>query len=133
MPQSSEQSSVLCVDIGGTSTKIGIFDRCERVEILESIATRGPAESFANSLCEAIKRGWKNAGHGDAGLLGVGVAVAGFLNEARDRMIYNSNLAWLEGYPLRDRLVDEFHKQVQLEVDSNAAAIAEQHLGVGRA
>jgi glucokinase len=132
MPESNEPGSVLCVDIGGTSTKIGVFDRGERTQILDSIATQGPTESFADSLCQIIRQAWKSAGRTDAGFLGVGVAVAGFLNDDRDRMIYNSNLPWLEGYPLRDRLTNELDTRVQLEVDSNAAALAEQHLGVGR-
>jgi glucokinase len=132
MPESNERGSVLCVDIGGTSTKIGVFDSCERVQILDSIATRGPAEAFADSLCQTIRQTWKNASRTDAGFLGVGVAVAGFLNDNCDRMIYNSNLPWLEGYPLRDRVANELDTRVQLEVDSNAAALAEQHLGVGR-
>ena len=123
---------MLCVDIGGTSTKIGVFDSCERVQILDSIATQGPAESFSDSLVQTIRQAWKSAAGSDTGFLGVGVAVAGFLNDNRDRMIYNSNLPWLEGYPLRDRVANELHTRVQLEVDSNAAALAEQHLGVGR-
>jgi glucokinase len=64
-------------------------------------------------------------------IAGIGVAIAGFLNDARDRMIYNSNLAWLEGYPLRDVLQKESELPVELEVDSNAAALAEYHLGAG--
>jgi glucokinase len=129
MPESSEQGSVLCVDIGGTSTKIGIFDGGQ-TRILESIATRGPADSYIDSLSETLKRAQESAD--SAHLVGIGVAIAGFLNEDRDRMIYNSNLPWLEGYPLRDRLANELNVCVQLEIDSNAAALAEHHLGVGR-
>lgn len=128
----SDPHSILCVDIGGTSTRIGIFDSSEQLRLLESIPTRGPAESFADSLSEAMKRAQKAALRDGAGLLGAGVAVAGFLNEDRDRMIYNSNLPWLEGYPLRDRFIRELESRVELEVDSNAAALAEQQLGAGR-
>lgn len=132
MGEFRKQGSVLCVDIGGTSTKIGIFDARDQIRILESIPTRGPAESFARCLSETVTRVRKTATQDGAGLLGVGIAVAGFLNDERDRMVYNSNLPWLEGYPLRDQLGRELDMRVKLEVDSNAAALAEQHLGVGR-
>ena len=130
MPESSEQGSVLCVDIGGTSTKVGIFDCGGQARLLESIATRGPAESFVESLSETLKRARQSVATAD--VLGIGIAIAGFLNQDGDRMIYNSNLPWLEGYPLRDRLASELDVCVRLEVDSNAAALAEHHLGVGR-
>jgi glucokinase len=46
-------------------------------------------------------------------------------------MIYNSNLPWLENFPLRDFLAERFTGPVELEVDSNAAALAEYHQGSG--
>jgi glucokinase len=61
----------------------------------------------------------------------IGVAIAGFLSPERDRMIYNSNIAWLEDFPLRDRLAREFALPIEMEVDSNAACMAEYHFGSG--
>jgi glucokinase len=124
---------VLCADIGGTSTKVGIFERPNRLRFLESIPTRGPAEEFGKALCEAVRRGKESLRPEYGKISGLGVAIAGFLNGDRDRMIYNSNLPWLENYPLRDLLVGELDMPVEIEVDSNAAALAEFHLGIGRA
>lgn len=124
--------SVLCVDIGGTSTKFGIFSPPERMTFLESIETSGSPEVFAGLVCGALERTRQVAVKGGGGVLGIGVAVAGFLNEERDRLLYNSNISWLEGYPLRAHLQSEFDLDIELEVDSNAAAIAEQRLGSGR-
>jgi glucokinase len=59
------------------------------------------------------------------------VAVAGFINAAHDRLAYNPNLAWLEGFPLKDALEQELSATVTLEIDSNAAALAEWRFGVG--
>jgi glucokinase len=128
----SSGAPVLCADIGGTSTKLGVFVPPDGLRLLESIPTRGPAEEFGKALCEAVRRSRHLviSEHGD--VFGLGVAVAGFLNDERDRMIYNSNLTWLEDYPLRDVLVKELSLPVELEVDSNAAALAEFHLGAGR-
>ncbi len=124
--------AVLCVDIGGTSTKFGIFSPPDRQALLESIPTCGPPDMFADAICGALHRTRQVALRDGSQLLGVGVAVAGFISEERDRLIYNSNLAWLEQYPLRDRLSSEFELPIELEVDSNAAAIAEHRLGSGK-
>ncbi len=130
MPGSSQ--NVLCVDIGGTSTKFGIFSPPDRMTFLESIETSGPPEVFAGLVCGALERTRQVAVKDGGEVLGVGIAVAGFLNEERDRLLYNSNISWLEGYPLRAHLQSEFKLDIQLEVDSNAAAISEQRLGSGR-
>ncbi len=120
---------VLCADIGATSTKFGVASSGERVEVVGSIPTRGPGERFAEAMCESLEATRRGV---DACILGLGVAVAGFLDERRERMIYNSNLPWLEDYPLEKHLASELNLPVGLEVDSNAAALAEQQLGTGR-
>src|SRR5947209_13073488 len=124
--------SVLCVDVGGTSTKVGLFGPSQTIESVDSIPTRGPAPEFAVALCALIARVRQTTNIAETRLAGIGVAVAGFLNDGRDRMVYNSNLPWLENYPLRDRLQQDFSVPVLLEVDSNAATLAEFHLGSGR-
>lgn len=119
--------SVLCVDIGGTSTKFGLFGESERIQILESIPSRGPAGEFVQSLEAAISRAV-----GRHQVAGIGIAVAGFLSESRDRMVYNSNLPWLENVPLCDIVEKSFNLPVVIEADSNTATLAEFHLGSGR-
>ena len=121
--------SVLCIDIGGTSTKAGIFGPFGQLKPLGSIPSRGPAESFAKALAELVKQ---SSAAASAPVIGLGIAVAGFLDEARDRMIYNSNLKWLEGFPLRSYLAQHFEGPIELEVDSNAAALAEFYMGCGQ-
>jgi glucokinase len=123
---------ILCVDIGGTSTKIGLFSGSPPVQINHSLPSVGPAESFANALCESIRTALQANQMCTGDLAGIGVAVAGFLDDLRESMVYNSNLPWLEKYPLRAHLANVFQTRVELEVDSNAAALAEQRFGVGR-
>ena len=126
-------NSVLCVDIGGTTAKIGMLAPSGDLKLCGSLPTRGPdPEVFAHRLCDEIGKTERAARREGVVLAGIGVAIAGFLDDERGRMIYNSNLPWLEGYPLRDRIAGEFDLPVELEVDSNAAAIAEQHYGSGR-
>ncbi len=127
------RASVLCVDIGGTSTKIGVLAHSGELTLSRELPTLGPdPEAFARRLCQEIDTAAGAARQGGVALAGIGVAIAGFLDDERGGMIYNSNLPWLEGYPLRDRIAKEFDLPVELEVDSNAAAIAEQRCGSGR-
>lgn len=123
---------VLCADIGATSTKFGISNGREPVDVLASIPTRGPAEAFVESMVQAVDKMLHTIRSGSASILGLGVAVAGFLDESRGSMIYNSNLPWLEGYALHQHLASALKMRVELEVDSNAAALAEQRLGAGK-
>ena len=121
-------TGVLCVDIGGTSTKAGVLDHHGEMGLVESIATKPDAETYAGNLLALISMVRESA-HCKQ----MGVAVAGFLDAARTHLVYNSNIAWLEGFPLRERLSERFPDlAIELEVDSNAAMMAEYQLGSGR-
>src|SRR6185437_13036158 len=51
----------------------------------------------------------------------------------RSYLVYNSNLEWLEGFPLRKRLIERLPGiAIELEIDSNAATMAEYQLGSGQ-
>jgi glucokinase len=123
--------SVLCIDIGGTSTKAGVVGSAGELKLVGSIPTRPNPESYFIQLCRLIERTLVAAKAEGAQLAGIGVAVAGFLDERRDHLVYNSNLAWLEGFSLSAPIASRFQLPVELEVDSNAAAIAESCFGSG--
>lgn len=123
---------VLCLDIGGTSTKAGIVNAAGELSYADSIPTRGNAESFLSGICAFVHRTVSAAGAHSSDFAGLGVAVAGFLDTERNCFLYNSNIAWLEGFALRDALVSCFEMPVELEIDSNAAAMAEWCFGSGR-
>jgi glucokinase len=129
----SAQPCILCADIGGTSTKAGVVNAAGELALRDSIPTRGPdAASFAGALCGLIDRVRGAAVTEQRQLAGLAVAIAGFLDPDRGRMIYNSNIPWLENFPLRDHLARRFNMRVELEVDSNAACMAEYCFGSGR-
>jgi len=124
----AENQPVLCVDIGGTSTKAGILDTSGVLHSADSIPTKPDDESYFGNLLRLIQQIRGN----ERSLTQLGVAVAGFLDSERDHLLYNSNLAWLEDFPLRRRLVEHFPDlAVELEVDSNAATMAEYQFGSG--
>lgn len=122
---------VLCVDIGATSTKAGFFDNHGQLHYQDSIPTRPEPESFIENLCELVERTRQASLSAGCEPCGLGVAVAGFLDDKREYLLYNSNLAWLEKFPLRRSLAVRFTFPVELEIDSNSACMAEYHLGCG--
>lgn len=125
-------SATIGVDIGGTTTKAAIVTGEGRVVGLQRIATASAgADEFLDRLCKLISTVQRTATEPGFEVRGLGVAVAGFLNPARDRLAYNPNLAWLEQFPLRDRLAGRFPMPVVLEVDSNASTLAEWRFGAG--
>ncbi len=133
MSRTTPERSILCADIGGTSTKAGLIDRQGKLSLLDSIPTLGPdPDAFAEALCSMLERVAAAALAEERNLSGVAVAIAGFLDPGRSCMVYNSNLPWLENYPLRDYLADRFNMRVELDADSNAACMAEYCFGSGR-
>lgn len=126
--------SVLCVDIGGSSTKAGVLGRNGEIRHVSSIPTKPEADSFFDNLMMLIAQTKAAAERGSETVpRQLGVAVAGFLDEERNCLVYNPNLAWLEGYPLRRRLQDQLPGfTIELEVDSNAATMAEYQFGSGQ-
>jgi glucokinase len=121
---------ILCVDIGGTSTKAAVlFPNCE-LRFVNSIPTQPDSEAFLSALLRLIELTRENLSEKT---LKLGVAVAGFLDAERTRLFHNPNIPWLEGFPLKDRLKEHFpDSEIELEVDSNAATMAEYMFGSGR-
>jgi glucokinase len=114
------------IDIGGTNTKFGLVDDTGAVQDILVLPTSGPDPArFLECVMRAISRFIPRQ------CKGIGVSVAGFLDEGRTRLEYNPNIAWLEGFPIRETLERQFQIPIALEVDSNAAALAEARFGVG--
>lgn len=119
---------ILCVDIGGSSTKAGVLDTDGDLKFVESVPTEPDVELYFGRVVELIRRVRKQ----DPRPVELGVSVAGFLDDARSKLIYNSNLSWLERFPLKDELERAFPGlRIEMEVDSNAATLAEYRLGSG--
>jgi glucokinase len=120
--------NALGIDIGGTDTKVALVSARGDTAMIETFRTGADnARGLIANIREAAQRCC-----GDIPIRGAGVAVAGFLNPERDRLIYNPNLEWLCGFPLRDALSNALDTSVTLEVDSNAACLGEYRFGAGR-
>jgi len=117
----------LGVDIGGTNTKVALVSDSGDVAGIETFPTGLDRAVLLANVRDAASRC-----RGSASIRGAGVAVAGFINDKRDRLSYNPNLEWLVGFPLRDAMANALGAPVTLEVDSNASTLGEYRFGAGR-
>jgi glucokinase len=124
----------LGIDIGGTTTKVALVTAGGQVAQLVTLPTPPQAkpEEFVPGLLDEVREMLGQASIQGLTAAGIGIALAGFLDKERTQLVYNPNLAFLEGYPLRRAFVERFNLPVLLEVDSNAATLGEYHFGSGR-
>jgi glucokinase len=121
------------VDIGGTTVKIGLVGEDGAVLEKREIPTsaRGEPAPLVRDIVRALRSLIDARIARGESVSAVGVSVAGFLDDARGAMIENANLTALCGFPLRDALAKELGLDCTLEVDSNAAVVAEYRFGAG--
>lgn len=122
------------IDIGGTMSKVGIVAADGTIVRRSSIRTSalGDPIPLVNDLTSALRPMLDAAAAEGTSVSALGVSVAGFLDGAREAMIDNANLPALHGFPLRHALEERLALECRLEVDSNAAVVAEYRYGAGR-
>lgn len=122
------------IDIGGTFTKVGIVAEDGSIVKRETIPTslNGEPMAVVDAIVSSLRPMLESASAESNSAKGVGVSVAGFLDHEHATMIYNANLPALRGFPLRRALEERLSLKCRLEVDSNAAVVAEYQHGAGR-
>jgi glucokinase len=127
------------IDIGGSRTKIGIVAEDGSIANRATIPTNVGGDplplvdgivSTLQSMLDASRADALRAGPN--AVLGVGISVAGFLDRGHEAMMENANLPALCGFPLRRALQERLLLDCRLEVDSNAAVLAEHRYGAGK-
>jgi glucokinase len=120
------------LDLGGTNLRAAAIDESGRM--VEKIAGSTNYAEGREALMADMVGSIQTLRHslGSGGLMGIGVAVPGFIR-LKDGVIGNSNnLVCLENFPIRERLEAELGAPVILENDANAAALGEKWMGAGR-
>lgn len=118
----------LGIDLGGTSTKLGIVDGDGAILAQTSFPTtvvQGEAEAvaFVASIVDFVR----NAGASTSEVAGVGLAVPGIVREGIPELTVNVDIAWAL---LFDRLRAAFVTvPIECVNDANAAALGEAWLG----
>jgi glucokinase len=124
-----EPGVVVGVDIGGTKVLAGVVDaegRVARTALRTTPGRRGVTRQVEDALVAAILE----AADGRP-LAAVGVAAAGFVDSAGERVMFAPHLPW-QGEPLRALLADRLDCPVGLDNDASCAARAEAHHGAAR-
>jgi glucokinase len=121
------------IDIGGTRTKLGLVARDGTIVERHGIPTpaRGDPDALVDGLVAALVPLLAAATPSTLQQT-IGVSVAGFLDPTREAMHSNANLPLLSGFPLKSALESRLQRRCVLEVDSNAALVAEHRHGAGK-
>jgi glucokinase len=123
------------IDIGGTNTKIGLFDlegNLLHYSTHETIKTMAP-EDFIKLLaseCDQILSHKFGINLGDNRIVGVG-AGAPMANFFTGEVDHAPNLGW-KRVPLKKLFINLFKTNAVIENDANLAAVGEKKWGAGR-
>lgn len=123
------------VDLGGTSIRVAAFDAS--MEILSRSETRTRAEegveAVVRRIVDCIRAVLRDASATIDDASGIGIGAAGLTDWRSGTVLLASNLQWRD-VPLK-RLVSQALGGVRVEVDkdTNVAALAEARLGAGQA
>jgi glucokinase len=129
-----EKPYVVGVDVGGTTTKIGIVDRRGNI-ITQTVinSAYGPDEGnlFLDAVCDAIRNLAKEIGMDQIQGVGIGAPNANFYTGNIEDA---ANLPWAKGkvIPLASTLKDNLQVPVTVTNDANAAAMGEMTYGAAR-
>ncbi len=114
------------VDVGGSSVRAGAVSATGEVLDIERAPAPGSEQSLQHTVAEVVRRLCRR--HPVAG---VGLAVAGFVDTAHQRVLFSPHLPWRSA-PVARQIGQELGLPVVLEHDVNAAALAEHRLGAAR-
>jgi glucokinase len=126
---------VWAIDLGGTSTKLGLVEQSGRLLGQRSFSTRSGrgGDSWADEAVAVLRQIAAEAGLTAREVEAVGIGAPGPLNR-RDGVLTNPlpNLPGWQGFPICAALTRRTGKPAYLDNDANVAALAEHWLGSGR-
>ncbi len=117
---------VIAIDIGATNLRVALFEDNSKVNELKVQTPRDNPNSISNSIIKMI-----NELSPEKDFQSIGIGSIGPLDLKKGIIELAPNLG-LKNIPLRDPLVNEFHKEVYIANDAMAAVWAEKVLGDAR-
>jgi glucokinase len=123
------------IDIGGTNTKIGLFDLDGKLlsYLIHPTSKTLAPEDFIDQLaqeCEQILQREFKIGLGNSRIIGIG-AGAPMANYFTGKVEHAPNLGWRD-VPLQDLFKKKFKTNAVIENDANLAAVGEKKWGAGK-
>lgn len=128
------QQFTLGIDLGGTSVRVGLYDRSMQMLGGSRMPTRvhaGP-QACVDEMGDAVHALLRRNGVSHSRVLGIGIGSPGPINLQTGVLGVLPNLPGWDNFPLRDALAEATNLPATLESDANAAAIGEWKLGAGR-
>lgn len=124
----------LGVDLGGTNIAIGLVDENLNIVLKDKVPTGAsrPTSDIMDDMAALCKKIVNRAGVSFDKIKYVGIAAPGSVDPVKGVVRYANNIKMLN-YPIADELQKRIPvKEVYLENDANAAALAEAKAGAGR-
>lgn len=119
------------IDLGGTTVRIGLFTSdCALIDSVtfNTRVSDGPmvvVSEMADSICSLeIKH--------NVVIRSIGIGSPGPLDLTEGKLLQLPNFPGWDNFPLRDELATAANRDVVLESDANAAALAEASMGAGK-
>jgi glucokinase len=128
------RSSSVGVDLGGTNIRAAVFDGGRKILGRSERPTRAQEEADAviRRIAACVREALDRSSVAAEEVAGVGVGAAGLTDWRTGVVVLASNLGWRD-VPLKERLERELDGlRVEVDKDTNAAALAEARLGAGR-
>ena len=122
------------IDVGGTNSKIGLFDpEMHLVRVINTLTDKElEADQLLDILSGQAEQLMKEQSLTRADVRGVGAAFPSFIDSKNGVVLETSNIISLTDQPVRDMLSERLKLPVWLDNGANCAALAEHELGAGR-
>lgn len=123
------------VDLGGTSTKLGVVDDLGRpvcrAEDIPTAVAEGPQNSV-EQIAAGVQVMIDQIGLQPTEIARIGLGCPGILDYQAGVMVNPTNFPGWHGFPIRDRLAEHLGMPVVMSNDASAAAYGEMWIGSGR-
>ena len=121
------------IDIGGTTTKIGLVDVHQKLIASTSIDTRAqrPAEEIIEEIARTTQELLDRQGIALDQCTGAGIGVPGTVDRKRGLVIYSNNIRW-ENVDLAGKMGSYLPVPIRIANDADCAALGEALAGAGR-
>jgi len=111
------------IDIGGTTTRVGLVDETGRLLAVQRLETPRSGDALLHKLSVWITSIGDSAGAQP--VAGIGLAVAGLVDPSRELVTRSVNLPFLVDYPLVEELARRANCKISIHTDANAATWGE--------
>lgn len=118
------------VDVGGTSVKLGLFDKDDNLIARGSFKTK-TIEYLVDDLVKNIKKIFKENNKDIKDLIGIGIGFPGHVDGEAGVVVYSNNLI-AHNFPLVQKIQEQINVPIRISNDANVAALGEFTYGKGK-